>query len=268
MQLPMPLLDFNIDRPFVYPNDEKKEIVLQKMKLTLYESQCISIMGPSACGKSTILKMIGGILPTMGSGRVAYSGTIFNEGDSTAPQSNIILLFQNPRDSLLPFLNVQENIRWAAKHSPKVNRREVDEMTNNLMHDLQLASERSNYPHKLSGGQLQRLNLARALAYKPQILLLDEPFSSLDLYAKYDLEKGLIELIRKYKLSIIMTTHDIEECLYCSDVVFILSNKPSHVNASIRILSPRDRKSVWIDQYRKLILDKIEPRGNIHENQE
>lgn len=247
------MLSLTIDRPFKY--HDGKEPIIDHLTLTLPEGHCVSIIGPSGCGKSTLLKILGGIQQINHAGRASYDGVVYNSGDRTSPMSEILLVFQ--QSTLLPFFNVEENVSWAAKHSPNFSKGKVEELVNQAVNEVGLTDFRKSFPHELSGGQQQRANLARALAFGPKVLLLDEPFSSLDMASRHGLEELLIHLKVKYGLSIVLTTHDLEECLYCSDSVYVLTNCPTKVSSAIKVCVPRSRNDAELQPYRGLLLETI-----------
>lgn len=234
---------------------ESEKIIIKHLSMRLHQGQCISIMGPSGCGKSTILKILGGVQPIINDGRALCFGNEYNSHGISIPRTEILLVFQD--GSLFPFFTVKENVLWGAKHSPRLQKQRVEELTLQVINDVGMTKYIDSFPHELSGGQKQRASLARALVFGPKILLLDEPFSSLDIYAKQRLEELIIGIKLKYDLSIILTTHDIEECLYCSDVVYILSKKPVTVSATIKISAKRQKDDVMVSAYRELLKTKI-----------
>lgn len=207
------------------PEGEKKhELVLHDISFWVRRSEFLSIVGPSGSGKSTLLKIILGLYK----GR----GYIKNQSTSTA------MVFQN--FALFPWLSVVENVEFGLKmlgKNPKERRAGALEM----IRDVGLAGFEKKYPHELSGGMRQRVGIARALAISPDLLLMDEPFSSLDEFTAEKLRADLLSLWQKYKMTVVMVTHLIEEAVELSDRVAIVSARPAMIKRIVPINLPRPR---------------------------
>lgn len=231
----MTKLEISLTTPFLYPG--KDEAIINLLDLTIYNHEWVSIMGPSGCGKSTIIKLLGGLLQINNGNYVKFNNLYTNANCQIQTNPDIITVVQECDRTLIPWKTVKENILWALKHGSQNPSRFIDIITT-----LQLNSLTNKYPHELSGGQKQRLALARALAFNAKILLLDEPFSALDLSSRRELENVILSL-KKYEIGIVLVTHEIEEALLLSDKIYILSNKPSSIlrifNASVN----KDRNS-------------------------
>jgi len=197
----------------------------------------VSFVGPSGCGKTTLLMSIAGLLaPT--------SGRVIVNGNSVAgPPANLVLLFQEYNKSLFAWRSVLGNVRFgleARRHQSAG----ADKKAEALIELVGLKGFESHYPWELSGGMQQRVAIARALAYEPEVLLMDEPFGSLDALTRLELEDVLLRIWAELKTTILFITHDIEEAIYLSDRIWVLSRRPSQIIDEIDITFPRPRHQV------------------------
>ncbi|HVO93132.1 MAG TPA: ABC transporter ATP-binding protein [Terriglobales bacterium] len=197
----------------------------------------VSFVGPSGCGKTTLLMSIAGLLaPT--SGRV-----LVNDKEVTGPPPNLVLLFQEYNKSLFAWRTVLGNIQFGLEARAKRGA-DADRKAHSLIELVGLKGFETHYPWELSGGMQQRVAIARALAYEPEVLLMDEPFGSLDALTRLELEDALLTLWAELKTTILFITHDIEEAIYLSDRIWVLSRRPSQIIEEIRIRFPRPRDQV------------------------
>ena len=196
---------------------------------TVVEREFVSVVGPSGCGKTTLLKCIAGLLaPT--------SGEVVLQGDKV-----MALVFQEYSRSLMPWLSVRKNVALPLRHKSKAERAQlVDE----AVEAVGLTRFIDRYPWQLSGGMQQRVAIARALAYQPQILLMDEPFASVDAQTRADLEDLILEVRERYDVTIVFVTHDIDESVYLSDRIVVLSPSPTTVKEILEVELPRPRDQV------------------------
>jgi NitT/TauT family transport system ATP-binding protein len=225
----MPIIFNNISKKF--SQDTEREIAaLAGINFTIEENEFVSIIGPSGCGKTTLLKIIAGLIKP-DKGNVIYR-------DSRQP--NAILVFQD--QGLLPWLNVMDNIGLGLelKGIPKAARRE---QVLDFMKRIRLDGFESHFPHELSGGMRQRVALARAFLTNADILLMDEPFGSLDAQTRIILQEELLNLLRTEPKTVLFVTHDIDEAILLSDQIVVISDRPGKVQQTIRvdIVRPRDR---------------------------
>jgi NitT/TauT family transport system ATP-binding protein len=197
--------------------------------------QFVSIVGPSGCGKSTLLQCVAGLLrPT--AGLVVLGGR-----EVTGPPEGLVLLFQEYNKSLLAWRSVLGNVCFGLEQKPGMSRAEREAEARHYLELVGLAGFERHYPWELSGGMQQRVAIARALACKPQVLLMDEPFGSLDALTRFELEDTLLRLWSSLRSTILFVTHDIEEAVYLSDRVYVLSRRPSHMIADMAVDLPRPR---------------------------
>lgn len=195
-----------------------KSKVLDNINLEIKKGEIISLLGPSGCGKSTTLKLIAGLLE-------ADSGDILFDDKSilkvSTEKRNAVIVFQDYL--LFPHMNVYENIAFGLKMK-KVNKNEIDIRVKELLELIRLKGYEYKYPSELSGGQKQRVAIARALAVEPKILLLDEPFSNLDINLRYEMREFIIDIQKKKEITMILVTHDKEEALMMSNKIAVILN--------------------------------------------
>ncbi|MFF7355853.1 MULTISPECIES: ABC transporter ATP-binding protein [Streptomyces] len=209
--------------------------VLDGISLTVPDGQLLSVVGPSGCGKSTLLRTIAGLLP-------AQEGTITIDGTpvSGVPE-RLAVVFQEYGRSLLPWLTVRDNVALPLRRRGlgRAARRAEAET---ILERVGLRGAARRHPHELSGGMQQRVALARALVCRPSLLLMDEPFGSLDAGTREDLEDLLLELHRDRDSIIVFVTHDIDESVYVGDRVVVLSPGPgSRVVRDLPVGLPGER---------------------------
>ena len=204
---------------------------------TVEVGEFVSFVGPSGCGKTTLLMTLAGLLtPTAGT-------VVINGKEVTGPPPNLVLLFQEYNKSLFAWRSVLGNVRFGAeaRGTPAA---EGEAKARRLIDLVGLKGFENHYPWELSGGMQQRVAIARALAYEPQVLLMDEPFGSLDALTRLELEDMLLALWSQLKTTIVFITHDIEEAIYLSDRIWVLSQRPSQIMQEIVIDFSRPRHQV------------------------
>ena len=189
--------------------------VLDAISFGVGEGEFVCVVGPSGCGKTTLLQIIGGLLPPT-DGRVV-----------TGPQQQMVVVFQQYTKSLLPWRTVEGNVHFALENLPLDAAERVNRVRSNL-DTVGLTGFERYHPYQLSGGMQQRVAIARALAREPQIMLMDEPFSSVDAMTRQGLQDLLLGLWREFGKTIVFVTHDIEEAVYLSSSIVLLRGRPSH----------------------------------------
>ena len=197
----------------------------------------VCIVGPSGCGKTTLLKSMSGLLsPTRG--KVSVEGV-----PVVGPPRQLALVFQEYTRSLLPWLTVGKNITFplAAKHVPKA---EQEARATEVLHRVGLGDVGHMYPWQMSGGMQQRVAIARALAYRPSVLLMDEPFASVDAQARADLEDLVMSVQSGSDLTVVFVTHDIDESVYLADRVIVLTHRPTRIREVLEINLPKPRNQI------------------------
>ncbi len=224
---------------------------LASLNLEVLDHEFVSVLGPSGCGKTTLLRIVAGL-------ETATSGTVELDGGAvTRPCPRMAMIFQEY--SLYPWRNVLDNIAFGleVKGEPAAERRKVAAQYLDL---VSLADFAYHYPYELSGGMRQRVAVARALAIEPQILLMDEPFGALDAQTRNMLQKELLAIWEKTRKTILFVTHSVDEAVYLSDRIVVLSARPGRVRdvVSIDLPRPRDRTSPGFAAIRRYVLDLIE----------
>lgn len=204
---------------------------------TINQGEFVSIVGPSGCGKTTLLRCLSGLMPSTG-GAV----TLFGEPVTEVP-ADMTLVFQDYSRSLFPWLRVGENVDFPLR-SLGLLKEAREQRVQEALADVGLAGHESKYPRQLSGGMQQRVAIARALAYRPSMLLMDEPYASVDAQTRSSLEDMLLKVWEARQQTILFVTHDIDESVYLADRVLVLSASPAKVVADIKVDIPRPRDQV------------------------
>lgn len=192
-----------------------------------------SIFGPNGCGKSTLINMISGLTP-MDSGEVLFDG-------KTLAQTVIGYVFQNYRDALFPWKRAIDNIKYPlqiAKKSPG----EIEARTQELIESFDVRFDLNRYPYELSGGQQQLISIMRALAPNPEVLFLDEPFSALDYEMTLFMRDKLQAIFEATKTTMLLVSHDLDEAVYLSDHILMLTRRPTKIAREIEFTAPRPRQ--------------------------
>jgi len=241
-----------VRKTFVSP-DNVAFLALDSISLSVEAGEFVSFLGPSGCGKSTLLRMIAG-LETPSSGEL----TIGSDPIS-GPHAERGLVFQDP--NLFPWLTVRGNVQsgLVARGVLQERRHEVDE----FLRLVGLESFATSYPHHLSGGMAQRVALARALINHPRVLLLDEPLGALDAFTRMRLQDEVLHLWENRRTTMLLVTHDIDEAIYMSDRIVIMTPRPGRIEQIIpvNIDRPRDRSSAEFLKLRGEILELLHFAG-------
>src|SRR5690348_6255854 len=211
--------------------------------------EIVAVIGGSGCGKSTLLRAIAGLDP-------ASEGTVILDGERIgAPHEKIGIIFQEPR--LLPWLKVADNVGFGLHGRPKAERAE---RVATALRRVGLADKAAVWPRELSGGQAQRAAIARALVPRPEVLLLDEPFSALDAFTRIDLQDHLLDLWSDARPTLIVVTHDVDEAIVLADRVIVMSPRPGRVFGEIEtdLPRPRDRQSAAFDFAKRRVMAALD----------
>ena len=207
------------------------------VSFTIEAGEFVCVVGPSGCGKTTLLKCVGGLLrPTRGD--VLLRGCAV-----TDPPEEMALVFQEYSRSLMPWASVRDNVLLPLRHKD-LARRERSALVEEALGAVGLVRFMDRYPWQLSGGMQQRVAIARALAYQPSILLMDEPFASVDAQTRGDLEDLVLRVRDEFEITILFVTHDIDESVYLSDRVVVLTHSPTEVKEVIAVDLPRPRDQI------------------------
>jgi ABC-type nitrate/sulfonate/bicarbonate transport system ATPase subunit len=231
-----------------------RTVAIDFVTLAVAAGELVSIVGPSGCGKTTLLRLIAGL-------EIPSSGELW-VGDEriTGPSAQRGLVFQDP--NLFPWLTVRRNIQagLVARHLLAEKRHEVDE----YLRLVGLEKFASAFPHHLSGGMAQRAALARALINHPKVLLLDEPLGALDAFTRMRLQDEVLRLWQARRTTLLLVTHDIDEAIYMSDRIIIMTPHPGRVERSIAVTleRPRQRNSPQFLTLRSQILELLHLAGS------
>lgn len=219
-----------------YGSGESAVTILEGLNLEVRRGELVCIVGPSGVGKTTLLKSLAG-LHDVSTGRVMIDGHPIQ-----GPPEELALVFQDYNRSLMPWLTVSGNVKMPLRHM-KLGRQEMEKRCDEALTAVGLDGAGHKYPWQLSGGMQQRASIARALAYQPEILVMDEPFASVDAQTRFALEDLTLKLREEFNMTVLVVTHDIDESVYLADRVIVLGGKPAHVihTMDIDLPAPRDQ---------------------------
>jgi NitT/TauT family transport system ATP-binding protein len=213
-------------------------LAIAGVDLDVRQGEFLAIIGPSGCGKSTLLQIASGLTPPT-EGKVSFEGR-----QVVAPPAGIVYLFQQYGKSLFPWRTVIDNVAFAIEHQPGMTRQKAREESRRYLDMVGLSDSGQKYPFQLSGGMQQRVTIARALAAKPRVLLMDEPFSSVDALTRLDLHALVLELWQQQGFTAVLVTHDVDEAVFMADRVAVLSRRPSRVAEIVTTGLPRPRDNI------------------------
>lgn len=230
---------------------------LNEVKLDIRPGSFVSLIGPSGCGKTTLLRAIAGL-------NLADTGTVYLDDEAvTKPGHDRGFAFQQA--NLYPWLSIEKNIAFGLKARGiyKTHKADVKE----YIDMVGLTGFENSYPHQLSGGMNQRASLARALVGHPKVLLLDEPLGALDAFTRMNMQDEILRIWKEQQMTMVMVTHDVDEAVYLSDQVVIMTPRPAKIEKviDIELTRPRARGNIDFIKYRTQILEILNFAG---ENQE
>ncbi|MTD56679.1 ABC transporter ATP-binding protein [Amycolatopsis pithecellobii] len=216
---------------------ESGHLAIRELSFTVESGQLACIVGPSGCGKSTLLRCIAGLLKPS-------EGTANLHGDqvSGVPE-DLAVVFQDYSRSLFPWLTVAGNVEFPLR-SRRLPRDERRDRVRQALEWVGLADAQRKFPWQLSGGMQQRVSIARALASRPALLLMDEPFASVDAQTRFELEDLLRRVQREQGSTVLLVTHDIDESVYLADRVLVLSSSPASIVADLPVDLPEQRDQI------------------------
>ncbi len=221
----------------VFGSGDRQVQALADISFEVDAGQFVSIVGPSGAGKTTLLLAIAGLQPPSG-------GTIELHGKPvTGPPADLAVVFQDYARSLFPWLTSKANVELPLRDT-KSSRDELRRRTDESLAAVGLAGAGDRYPWQLSGGMQQRVAIARALALSPSVLLMDEPFASVDAQTRSELEDLLLEICARYRMTVVFITHDIDEAVYLSNRVVVLSRPPTTVVEQVEVDLPAPRDQI------------------------
>ena len=213
-----------------------KILALKDVNLKVHKEEFLCVLGPNGCGKTTLLSLIAGFKPYFPptKGEISMNGEVIR-----GPGRDRVMVFQE--QTLFPWLNVRDNIEFGLriKGVPKAERRKVSE---HYMELMELKEFGDKYPFQLSGGMKQKTELARALALKPRMLLMDEPFAQVDALTRLELQEELLRVSELEKRTTIFVTHNIQEAIFLGDRICVMTKRPGKIKEEVRVEFPKPRK--------------------------
>jgi NitT/TauT family transport system ATP-binding protein len=219
-----------------YGSRGKLTRAIDHIDFSVSESEFVSVVGPSGCGKTTLLKCMAGLLPP------STGQTMLLGRRVTRSPPEMAVVFQDYSRSLFPWLTVRRNVELPLRKKPEISGRA--KLVEETLAAVGLGGFEDHFPWQLSGGMQQRVAIARALAYQPKVLLMDEPFASVDAQTRGELEDLVLSVRGRFGVTCVLVTHDIDESVYMSDRVVVLTSPPSRVGETVTIDLPRPRNQV------------------------
>ena len=235
------------------PNGSDLFSALERIDLSVEESAFVTIVGSSGCGKSTLLLAIAGLTP-IAAGSIKIAGR-----EVSGPGPDRAMVFQDA--SLLPWRSVLDNVRFSLEFQrPRVG--DLSARAKPFVDLVGLGAFADFYPHQLSGGMRQRVNIARALAVDPEVLLLDEPFAALDAQTRDAMGAELLRIWEKHKKTALFVTHSIDEAIFLADKVVVMASRPGRICDILEVELPRPRQPAMMDgelamQYRRILRQRL-----------
>ena len=241
----------NINKSFESKKTDKLS-VLEDIDFTIQDGELICLLGPSGCGKTTLLRLIAGLEhPT--SGEIIANGEVVKK-----PSGDRAVIFQ--QYSLFPWLTVLENVTFGLEMTKKGTKSENIAAAERYLESVGLIDFKDSYPHELSGGMKQRVAIIRSLLNHSPILLMDEPFSALDMQNRHKLQEQLIGLWKRFENTIVFVTHDVDEAVFLADKIVILDKNPGRIAeiVEVDIERPRKRESDEFIKLQESIVNKLD----------
>ncbi|MQB07270.1 ABC transporter ATP-binding protein [Agrobacterium tumefaciens] len=208
--------------------------VLKDITFDVHAGEFVCVVGPSGAGKTTLLRCLTSLMP-LTSGEVLLDGQ-----KQTAPSPKISIVFQEYTRSLMPWMTAEKNVALAL-HNQKLSKARARELSREALASVNLQGAEDRYPWQMSGGMQQRVAIARALVTEPEVLVMDEPFASIDAQTKLELEDLTLSLQRSCDMTVMLVTHDIDEAVYLSDRIVVLSKNPASVQEIVSVDLGKDR---------------------------
>lgn len=222
------------DLGITFVNNEVPREIFSQVNIKVLPGEFVSICGVSGVGKSTFVRVLAGLIsPTSGS---VYLDNVL----VTTPPKSMSFVSQDYSRSLFPWLTVSKNVALPFR-SKDIDKGEIQIRVTKVLDEVGLSNCSDLYPWQLSGGMQQRVAIARALVTRPRLLLLDEPFASVDTYTRFELEDLVLKLVNEINATTIMVTHDIDEATYMSDRVFVMTGSPACFSTEIDVKLPKPR---------------------------
>lgn len=224
-----------------YGQGDSKVDAIRDITFDVTSGEFLCVVGPSGCGKTSLLKCLSGLLEPS-SGEARLQGVAISR-----PAPNLALVFQDYSRSLLPWMSVGKNVALPLE-AKRLARSERASLVRSSLRAVGLHDAADRYPWQLSGGMQQRVAIARAIAYRPEILLMDEPFASVDAQTRTELEDLVLQVWRESGITVVFVTHDIDEAVYLADRIVVLTGAPTTVREIVAVELPRPRDQVATKQ--------------------
>ena len=241
----------NINKLFDSKNNDVLS-VLEDINLTVDDGELVCLLGPSGCGKTTLLRLIAGLdHPT--SGEVIANGEVVKK-----PSGDRAVIFQ--QYSLFPWLTVLKNVTFGLEMTKNTSKEENIRAAERYLENVGLIDFKDSYPHELSGGMKQRVAIIRSLLNHSPILLMDEPFSALDMQNRHKLQEQLIGVWKRFENTIVFVTHDVDEAVYLADKIVLLDKNPGKIAEviSVDLERPRKRESQEFLEIQESIVENLD----------
>ena len=223
----------HLSKRYWFEREDREVLAVNDVSLAVEDGEFVAIVGPSGCGKTTLLNIVAGLLPY-------EEGTVSIDGKRVAgPGVDRAVVFQH--SSLLPWRTIAGNVRYGMELQRRFNKSTMAERTEYFIKLVGLSGFERHYPSELSGGMQQRVNLARALAADPAVLLMDEPFAALDAQTREFMQAELLKIWAKARKTVLFITHQINEAIYLADRVAVMSSRPGRVKDVFQIPFGRPR---------------------------
>lgn len=239
--------------------------ILESLTFDLKQGECLSIVGPSGTGKTTLLRTLAGLVP--------YSGVIkFRDEDLRGPAKGVVLVFQDYSNALLRWRSVARNVSLGIEGS--LDKHECEDRVEEALRVVDLLKYKDYYPWQLSGGMQQRVQIARALAMKPDVMLFDEPFGSLDALTRAALQDELLNVRSIYESTCVFITHDIDEAVYLGNRVLVLSGSPASLKFELEVPLDEPRNQITTKEsteflaFRRLVHDQLKLAHDVDQSED
>jgi NitT/TauT family transport system ATP-binding protein len=223
----------------LFPHGERR-LIIDRLSLDLRAGEFLTIVGSSGTGKSTLLRLLGGLVPATG-GSIRFRGQAV-----TGAPTGVVVVFQDYSNALLQWRSIARNVALGIEG--KLDKAEIDRRVRQSLQMVGLERNALDHPWQLSGGMQQRVQIARALALKPDVMLMDEPFGALDAMTKSSLQDQILKVHEQTGTSFVFITHDIEEAVYLGDRVIVLAGPPGRIHQTVPIALPRPRDQMYTRQ--------------------
>jgi NitT/TauT family transport system ATP-binding protein len=240
-----------------YGSGPSAHTAVENLTFTVGTGELACIVGPSGCGKSTLLRCIAGLIKPS-DGAVSLHGDLIER-----TPSDLAVVFQDYSRSLYPWLSVRGNVEFPLR-SRNISRAERRSRAAEALEWVGLSGAGAKYPSQLSGGMQQRVAIARALACQPSLLLMDEPFASVDAQTRFELEDLLLRVRREHSSTVLLVTHDIDESVYLGDRVLVLSKSPTSIVADLTVDLPADRDQITTRESKNFVTLRGEVARLLH----